>query len=133
MTTNIRELAESHLKFSLESGWWGMPVELLDPDGDWHLLNTLGEPITGQVCYETIVVNPATGEDMVVNKPVVSLRISSLVRVPQDGEKWLVRIPISPDVDAEKEDFVLSPTRPIEAGRSIGFIRLYLQRAEQSP
>ena len=67
-----------------------------------------------------------------VNNPIVVLRRSSLERVPVAGEKWLVKIPIDPVEGSTIDDFIIDPTRPPEGGRSIGFIRLYLRKAEQS-
>jgi len=122
--TNLRGLAEDHLKFSLE-GTFALPVVLISPDA-------VKDEVSGQVLYETLISNPTTGEEITVDKPVVVLRISSLLRTPQDGEKWFVQIPESPKAGADIGDYIISPTRPTEGGRSIGFIRLYLQKIEQS-
>ena len=122
---NLRERTEQDLAYSLE-GDWALPVTLISPDGETQA------DIGGQVLYDTVRVNPDTGEDMVVNKPVVSLRRSSLDRVPVEGEKWIVKIPLDPRTDAALADFMLDPTRPPEGGRSIGFIRLYLRKVIQS-
>ena len=123
--TNLRELAELDLMDTLEDpNHWGLPVILTDPDGEIQEVN-------GQVIYDTIVENPATGGEMIIHKPVVTLRRSSLSRVPAPGEKWLIQIPITPDPEAAKVSFVLG--RPSEDGGSIGFIRLYLNKATQAP
>jgi len=130
--TNLRQKIEQDLGSSLE-GAWGLPVELIAPDGT--RINTSqndGDTLVGQVLYDTIRVNPDTGEEMVVNNPVVTLRRSSLSQVPAPGEIWGVRIPINPDPEADFEDFLLDKSRPPEGGRSIGFIRLYLRKAVQS-
>ena len=119
MALNLREQAESDLSFTLE-GAFGLPVTLIAPDG------SIQDNLTGQVLYDTIKVNPETGEEMVVNNPVVSLRRSSLDRIPLPGEKWIVKIPVDPSTTATLEDFIIDQTRPPEGGRSIGFIRLYL-------
>jgi hypothetical protein len=121
---NLRELAESDLLTTLE-GEWALPVTLISPDAETQT------GIMGQVLYDTVRVNPETGEDMVVGNPVVSLRRSSLNRVPLSGENWIVKIPTIPSFTAPLEDFVIDPTRPIEGGRSIGFIRLYLRKVVQ--
>ncbi len=131
MVTNARALVESHLATTLE-GVWALPVVLVDPDA--NVINTsLNDSgvLRGQINYETILVSPETGEEMVINNPNVSLRRSSLARVPEAGEKWLVKIPVSPLEGAEVEDFILSETQPPRGGSSIGFVRLYLQRAAQ--
>lgn len=121
---SLREQVESDLSFTLESiGDWGLPVELIDPDGLVYQLN-------GQILYDTIVTDPETGGEIIVHKPVVTLRRSSLTRVPLSGEKWAVKIPIEPSLTANKVTFLLE--RPTEEGGSIGFIRLYLMKAKQS-
>ena len=132
MTVSLRERAESDLLKSLE-GEYGLPVELISPDGE--VINTsanTGEPLTGQDLYDTVVVNPETGEDMIVNNPIVTLRRSSLSRVPVPGEKWAVKIPTSPSLTADLETFIIDPEHSPEGGRSIGFIKLHLIKAQQS-
>ena len=122
---NLRELAESDLATSLE-GDFGLPVELIDPDGVKY------DSVNGQILYDQVRVDPATLGQMVVNNPIVSLRRSSLTRIPLAGETWHVRIPITPSVDAEKVDFLIDTDQPPEGGASIGFIKLYLKKAVQS-
>lgn len=86
--------------------------------------------LVGQIIYDTLVDNPETGQEIIVHKPVVTLRRTSLVRIPADGEKWYCEIPIEPKVDAPKYPFIVE--RPTEDGGAIGFIRLYLVEAAQS-
>ena len=131
MAVNLRERAEADLFVSLE-GAFGLPVELIAPDGTSITLSENdGETLVGQVLYDTVRINPETGEDVVVNNPVVTLRRSSLSRIPVAGEKWVVKIPTTPSVAADKSLFVIDPTRPPESGASIGFIKLYLRKAQQ--
>jgi hypothetical protein len=121
---NLRELVESDLEITL-TGVWSLPVELTDPDG-------VVSSHRGQVLYDTVGLDPETGERIVVNNPVVSLRRSDLDRIPVAGERWHVRIPVQPSETAILADFVLDSTRAPEGGASIGFIRLYLMKAVQS-
>lgn len=121
---NLRERIERDLSFSLE-GRWGLPVVLISPDG-------VRQPLTGQVLYDIVRIDPETGNDVIVETPVVTLRRSSLNRVPLAGENWIVEIPVSPSTTAAMQQYIMSPTRPPEGGRSIGIIRLYLQVVEQS-
>jgi hypothetical protein len=132
---NLRAAIEADLADSLE-GEWKMAVELTSPDGVEQIYqkdaahipaNLLG----GQVLYFTRRVDPNTGENVIVNQPVCTLRISSLDRVPQDGEKWYIKMPTSPVAGASYGKFVFTPTRPTEHGTDIGFIRIYPQRIEQ--
>ena len=121
---NLRALAEKHLSVTLE-GAWAIEVDLIGPAGKKQL------GLKAQVLYDRTEQNPTTGQPVFVNEPVVVLRYSSLTVVPKSIEKWLIRMPVSPVADAEKEDFVLDPSRTIEGGRSIGFIRLYPKRVRQ--
>lgn len=96
------------------------------------ILNT-SMPLNGQVMYDTIEQDTDTGVDVIMHKPVVTLRRSSLVRIPVQTEKnqWLVSIPITPSQSATKQPYIMD--RPSEGGNSIGFIRLYLSQPVQSP
>jgi hypothetical protein len=136
---NLRERAESDLAITLEDPTqFGLPVELTGPDGKEYNtsanspdpLNPL--PLYGQVLYTTVRVSPETGEEMVTNAPVVVLRRSSLERIPQDGENWHIRFPKDPSLTGEFSDYVFTPDRASEGGRSIGFIRLYPSKVDQS-
>ncbi len=134
---NLREQCEQDLSITLE-GDFGLPVELVSPDGiEYKFSANSPDPlnplsIMGQVLYDTVRADPDTGEPITVNEPIVSLRRSSLDRVPVSGERWVVKIPTTPSLTAELEPFILSPTRPPAGGASIGFIKLYLQRISQS-
>ena len=121
---NLRALAEKHLAVTLE-GQWAIEVDLIGPDGKKQL------GLKAQVLYDRIEQNPATGQPVFVNEPVVVLRYSSLDPAPQSKEKWLIRMPVSPVEGAAKEDFALDQSRTIEGGRSIGFIRVYPKRVRQ--
>lgn len=128
---NLRERIESDLRFSLE-GRWGLPVVLISPDGvrqDTRAGST--DPLMGQILYDIVRTNPETGDVVVVETPVVTLRRSSLNRVPLAGENWIVEIPTGPSTTAPMQKYMLSSSRPPEGGRSIGVIRLYLQVVEQ--
>lgn len=129
---NLRATAEKDLYESLESEW-KMPVELTSPSGikQVYSANNPTELLGGQVLYSSRRENPETGEIIVVNQPVVTLRVSSLVRVPQAGETWFIKIPVSPIVGAPKHSFVFTPDRSPEHGTDMGFIKLYLQRISQ--
>ena len=132
MVTNLRQKAESDLQSTLEREY-KIPVILIDPDGvTYDTSENDGLPLGGQVLSDSISFNPETGDQIISPNPIVTLRRSSLTRVPAPGETWIVKIPTSPVEGASVEDFVIDPTRSPEGGRSIGFIRLYLRRAEQS-
>jgi len=133
---NLREKVAADLKKTLNREW-ELPVTLIDPDGT--IITEIADPadplvperLGGQILYDIVRTNPDTGEEVVINKPVVTLRRAALSRVPAAGEKWIVKIPVDPSQTATLEDFIIDSTRPPEGGRSIGFIRLYLRRALQ--
>lgn len=129
---NLRQRIESDLARTLE-GEYGTPVVLVSPDGTIidKSVHT-GEQLYGQVLYEYIQISPDTGEDMVIALPVVTLRRTSLSRVPKDKETWLVKIPVDPTEGAPIEDFIFDPTHAADGSRSIGIIRMYLTKAAQS-
>lgn len=114
---NLRDLAEQDLAVTLE-GDWSTPVALVAPDGAEYT------DLKGQVLYDLVRMNPENGERTVCRNPIVSLRRSSLPRIPVAGETWLVTL--------SDGQYVISPTRPPEGGESLGFIRLYLQAVEQT-
>jgi len=135
MPTNLRKRVEANLSKTLE-GVWGLPVILIGPDSvKQDKKKGTTETLVGQVNYITVETVPDTGEDIVVQTPNVVLRLSSLDRIPAEGENWLVKIPPRPDPDidvSEFEDYVFTPDRGPNIDRSIGFITLYLQAVEQS-
>jgi hypothetical protein len=129
---SLREQANADLGFTLE-GEFALPVELIDDAGKLYTTNFLtGETLGGQILYDTNEENPDTGSLITSNEPIVVLKKDSLERVPKPGEKWVVRIPVTPSTTAPKESFIVSKDRPPEGGNSLGIIRLYLQRNRQS-
>jgi len=118
----LREVIEADLGETLE-GDFALPVVLIAPDGTV-------DSVTGQILYDTLVEDPEDGSQQIVHKPVVTVRRTSLARVPEAGEDWAVQIPTVPDATASTVTYKLE--RPSEDGGSIGFIRLYLMKAAQS-
>jgi len=128
---NVRQLVESDLKTTLEAEFF-LPVFLTDATtGIKYTLNTDGDPLGGQVLNDSIKINPQTGEEELVKNPVVTLRRSTLIKVPIAGEVWSVEIPISPDPLADKKLYTIGAMRASDDGESIGYIRLYLEEAVQ--
>lgn len=130
---NLRAQIERDLYDSVE-GEWKVPVELTSPDGQVQMysVNNPTERLGGQVLYFTRRENPETGEPIIVNQPVVALRASSLIRVPQSGERWFIRMQTAPTVGAPIRSFVFTETRAIENGTDIGFIRIYPQLCDEA-
>jgi len=103
-----------------------------EPSGEIIKILNISMPLNGQVLYDTLEQNPDTGADMIMHKPVVTLRRSSLVRIPEQTERntWLVSIPKAPSTNAEMQPYIMG--YPSEGGNSLGFIRLYLTKPLQS-
>lgn len=133
MSFDLRNQIEKDLSVTLEREY-GLPIILYGPDGLKQDKSALepNEDLLGQVQNDTITQNPETGETIITNNPVISVRRRSLIRIPLPGEKWAVQIPITPDRSGAVENFIFSPTRAPEGGSSIGFIILYLRRAKDS-
>jgi hypothetical protein len=130
---NLRAQIETDLEQTLEDpNGFGLPVVLVAPDGTVYdkSANDPDVDLCGQVLYDSKRVDPETGLDIIIHQPVVTLRRSSLTRVPVAGEKWAVKIPITPNPDADKVTHALE--RAPEDGGSIGFLRLYLTKAVQA-
>ena len=129
---NLREQLEEDLGETLENEW-GLPVVLIAPDGVKYdtSANDATLPLTGQVLYGKKEFVPETGQEIYINTPIVTLRISSLARVPQNGETWSIQIPTSPSTTAALITFIFKG-RPLEGGASLGFLRIYPQKAAQA-
>jgi len=113
---------------------WGLLVELISPDGIiYNKDKENGEPLKAlSILYDRVTIIPETGEDMTVPEPTVTLSRLSLIRIPEVGENWIVKIPESPTSE-NMMDYMISPTRSPEGGKSNELIRLYLQKVEQKP
>lgn len=128
---NLRELAESDLATTIE-GETSLPVELVCSDGTVQSMskNDPENHLSGQVLFDRAVEDPETGAEVIVRKPVVTLRRSSLDRIPMAGERWIVKIPETPSTSATLVSHRLE--RPPQGGGSIGTIRLYVVKIAQT-
>lgn len=124
--TNLREQIEADLAETLEdSDEFGLPVILISPDGVEY------DAVYGQILYDTRAYDEV-GIEVLDHMPVVTVRRSSLTRVPLPDEKgtWAVKIPTTPSSTAATTTFLLGHAS--QDGGSIGFIRLYLSKAVQA-
>lgn len=130
---NLRAAQERDLADCIE-GEFGADVTLTDPDGTTYNKNAndLTKNLRAKIRYRTQSVDPETGEPVIIHRPVVTLRITSLTRVPVDGENWLIQMPISPVSGALLKNLLFTPDRAIEDGIDMGFIKMYLVEVEQS-
>jgi hypothetical protein len=120
---NIRNLAESDLATTLESSSdFGMSITITKQDEP-----SKTQVLNGKIVYAYNDVEEDTGAPIVVNQPLVTLRVSSLTNVPADGENWYFDIPSSPVEGASIKRFVFSADIKRRGSLSIGFLS-YPQR-----
>lgn len=99
------------------------PLTLIAPDGVKYpnlLCRTLTDSL--KINYD--------GIPEVVNQPNITIPLASLERTPLVGERWIAQINLENDLDGDLTSYYCerSPTK----GGSIGFIRMYLTKIEQS-
>jgi hypothetical protein len=116
---------ESDLRDTIE-GEFGVPVTLISPDGEAVNSAVDGRPLMGKVRWAQTTADPETGVPVAVYNPVVTLRRSSLPRVPATGENWGVIIPNGPRPDAEQILYALDRSYAVEGGKTLGKVRLPL-------
>jgi hypothetical protein len=116
---------------------FALPVILVSPDGEVQEFsaNDPNTPrtilLTGRVTYSRFDVDPETGLPYRVDNPIVTLRKSSLDRIPVAGENWAVKIPEKPEVAAPKKTFFLEFAP--RTGDSYQWIQLPLTELRQTP
>ena len=133
---NFFEQAEADMSFTLEdtANGFGLPVELISPDGVEYTTSANDEtkPLAGRIDYGKTTIDPDTGEQFLVGDPTVVLRLSSLARVPLEGERgWAIRIPISPSTVAAKVLYMIDE-RGIFTDLILGRAILSLTQAGQA-
>lgn len=110
---NLRAAIEADLADGIE-GEFAIAISLLSPDGVRYTER-------GIFSESSKRVDPATGETIIVDEPVATLRTSSLTRVPVAGEKWIFTI--------NGLNYTFGRDRAPEK-TSIGFTRFYLHKLE---
>ena len=144
---NLRNRSRHNLIYTERH--WGLLIKLTDPDGiEYKLSADYGEPLrTLQTLTDFKKLNPETGEMITITFPVISMRLDALTRKPQSDEKWHCKVQIEPlDISNSMTfdeaivlhhdsfiDYMIDKTKATEGGSSIGYTRLYLHLAEQTP
>lgn len=113
---------------------WSLPVILIAPDGVKYALDAeTNETLKAvQILYDRKEIDPDSGEQIMVKEPVVTLALSSLSRVPKDGENWSVQFPMDPTKPDVLTTFLFTSDKAFKDGQSLGFIRIYPQKADQT-
>jgi len=120
---DLRSKIERDLAVTLE-GDYGIDATLVGPDG------TIYPPVRGRLVYDHAEINP-NGETVVVHSPCLTLRTSTLPRVPLHDERWMFKVPKSV-TDPTPALFFLDADRPPEDSGSIGFRKYFLFAGAQS-
>jgi len=111
---DCQEILESELRCT---------VELVSPVGVEYT------GLFGRVLFDSLETNQ-DGIPEIVRKPNVTIAINSLARVPQSSEKWVVRINLDNELTGDLTSYLLE--NAVVDGKSIGFVRLFLTKMEQS-
>lgn len=131
--TGLRALVESDLAYTLE-GDGGQPIVLIAPDGTKYATNANDptKPLMAMVLYDQRKASiTETGAEVITYEMAITVRRSSLARIPAPRENWGILVPSGPRPDAPVVLMTLGPARAAEGGRSIGFIRFYPKETEQ--
>lgn len=134
MYQGLRALIEGDLGDCLE-GEFGVPVSLTGPDGVVYATNANDptQPLVARVLYDQRKETLSTTNDPILTyEIVVTIRRSSLARIPAAGERWKISLPVDPTVGAPYKTYIVSSSRANQSGRSIGYINLYPGEAVQS-
>ena len=121
---SLREQIELDLAETLENqSDFGLPIIIKYPDGKIDNLN-------GQVIYDAIVGTSETGQPIISEYPVVSLRLSTMSQKIDNISKTIISIPETPGLNAA---MVSHYGMAIQPNRSIGFCRIFLGNITQTP
>lgn len=128
---DLNVAVEKDLHDSIE-GDFKVPVELIYPDGSIQTMskNDPTETLGGMLRKFTVRESMETGEPVVTHQPVLTLRRSSLNQEIKAGDNLLVKVPLIPG-GVPRLTLLATTDRSPEDGSDIGFIRLYLQQADQ--
>ena len=97
---DLAALAEKDLKIILEGDWSGQ-VTITKIDNP-----TTTQTLPGQVLNDYIKFEAEDGGNIIDHSPMVTLRISTLETIPQDGENWYFDVPESPVAGAPNKRYV---------------------------
>ena len=129
--TSVRQLLERDLGVTLEGPDYGVPVTIIGPDGLDYSTTILGAPVNGRLIYDHAEINEQ-GLTLIVHAPCLTLRVSTLRRVPKANEHWEFKIPLTIGDFTTKASFFLDADRPPQDGGSMGIRRFYLMLGVQN-
>jgi len=127
---DLRQTIELDTADTVENDF-GLPVILFSNTGNKisTSLNKPGTPLLGQILWDTIDVNPETGGVMIVPKPNITLRASSLSEVPDENNYRLWNVQIWKSlIDHTLKTWAIKIPKH---GKSLGTITLFLENLAQ--
>ena len=124
--TNNRDFQQRDLKV-IRDGWW-IPVRLTSPDKViYDKAKGTDDTLLGDARKESSEIDPDIGGKILVKKPVVTLRLLDLDRVPQENENWFIEFSETLLDGGALLKYAFSPNNVESAGASMGFIKIYPQ------
>jgi hypothetical protein len=124
---SVPALSEADLGDTIE-GECGVRISLISPDGTTIDQSVNGGALKGFVRHSYTDTREKSGDKVIVNAPVVKLRLTSLAQIPATGEKWRIGIPESPLAGAGIEWYDLDPKKPVEVSRGSGTVKMFLAK-----
>ena len=109
----------------------GTKVILTDDNGVEYSKSAINpdDDLKGMLFSESTEYDGGSGVEVLSDKPVISLPIRHLARVPKDGENWMIRV----EFDSFSEELTARTlSGPPKKGKTIGFINLRLQKLSQN-
>lgn len=122
---NLRVEAEADLGEILETEF-GQTIKFTDPDGNYF-------EVQGRFDEYPQRENPDTGAGFVIVAIAsVSVRASSMARIPKPAENWFIQAQRIPTETAPFESFMMTPDQAPEDATRLGWQTIFLQKAEQT-
>ena len=127
MSISERALMEAELADIVE-GEFAYPIKVTTQDG-------VSRELFGHVNFDARKEQSTSNGPIIVNEMVVTLRRTSCqdrLLFPQQGDRVEMLIPRDPYTGALRYSYICENSKAPEAGRTIGTIRLYPKKAQQS-
>lgn len=116
---SLRELAEELLDTTLEDDdLFGLPIHITYPDG------------AQQTVYGQVTDNSQDDDGVWTGKRTATVRLSSLNQTLDPNKPLHIRVPKTPSLTGELEDYICE--RPLAHGKGLGIATFHLTQAIQS-
>ena len=114
--------------------FFGLEYSVIGPDGvvRTHEANDPETKLkTEQILFNTIEIDPRTGEEIEISSPNITISVDSIDPAPKEGENWIFTLPVDASPNAETKQWAMNKNR-FEREPALGKIRLYMVELEQS-